>query len=123
MLSWLKSILGGTPRARKIIDLEAKLLPAEGYVCDGDFEFEAYDNDDWSIEIEVDHNGRAPDGPWRVLVNGRQITEVTPSARHETEVHLRSDRDALNFQITEGMTVELHNAKGVFLRGTLRYDT
>lgn len=123
MLSWLKSIFGGAPRAQKIVDLEAKLLPTEGYVCDGDFECEAYDNGDWSIEIEVDHNGPAPEGPWRVLIDGRQITDMTPSARDETELHLRSGRDTLDFQLAEGMTVELHDAQGVFLSGTLRRDT
>ncbi|MEM8616817.1 MAG: hypothetical protein AAGF20_07760 [Pseudomonadota bacterium] len=122
MLDWLKSLFQSAPRPNKIIDLEAYLSPAPGYTCTGDFECEAWDNGDWEIEIEVDHNGPAPDGPWSVQVNGIEITQMTPSARHETELTLRAGQNTLEFALKAGMSVELHGPNGLLLSGTLQKD-
>lgn len=122
MLNLLRSIFQPKPRAQKLIDLEARLAPATGYTCTGDFECEAWDNGHWEIEVEVDHNGSAPDGPWHVRVDNKEITVMTPSARHETEVKLRAGRDNLAFALEAGMKVEIHGPSGLMLSGTLHPD-
>jgi hypothetical protein len=122
MLNLLRSIFQPKPRAQKLVDLEARLSPASGYTCSGDLECEAWDNGNWEIEIEVDHNGPAPEGPWRVLVDAREITTMTPSARHETEVKLRNGQHNLEFALEAGMQVEIHGPSGLMLSGTLHPD-
>jgi len=132
MLNWIFTLLRGSSdgfkisykgsRSRKIADLEARLVAAPGKPLRGELECEAWENGDWKIDIEIDHPHEIPAGPWQIFVNGKKITEMQPSMRHETEKTMRSDRDMLAFKLEPGMPVEVRNREGVMLSGTLQVD-
>ncbi|MEL6324233.1 MAG: hypothetical protein AAGJ29_06400 [Pseudomonadota bacterium] len=122
MLNWLMRLFGTSPRARKIIDLEAHLDAVSGSPLHGDIEFEAYDDGYWELEIEIDHPSGPPAGPLDVKIGGEVVITLVPSNGHETEHKLVSGRDVIPLEPLAGMAVEVAGPDGQLLTGTLRAD-
>ena len=123
MFDWLKRLLQGTPRARKIQELEAYLTASDGSRMRGEVEFSAFDNGQWELDIEIDHPDGAPAGSMDLKIDGRSITTLTPGRFDETEHVLRSDRgDTLAVTPDVGMSVDVTISGGARLSGTFQLD-
>lgn len=119
MLNLLKSLLAGAPRARKVLELEAKLLPVSGANLFGEAEFELYDDEGWEFEAEVDFRGGLTPAPMTLWLDGREFMTLSPD-HDESEGKLSSRRgDRLTILPKEGMQVDIKQAGNIMLQGTL----
>lgn len=117
MLNFLKQVFQGTPRARKTVDLEARLIAADGGQMHGELEYEAYEDGSWELDIEVDHFTPAPAGPLRVRIDGKEVYSLPVSTnRHESEAELSLKRgDTLLATPSVGSKAEIFDAHGTIL--------
>ena len=124
MMNFLKKLFQSEPRPMKITNIEARLNAADGGRMHGELEYEAYDNGQWELEIDIEHMGPAPNGPLDIRIDGRSLMSLPVSQRgNDTEVKLSSRRgDTLSVTPAIGMSVEVRNATGVLLTGTFAAD-
>ena len=117
MLNFLKQLFQGTPRARKTLDLEARLTAADGSRMHGELEYEAYEDGSWELDIEVDHFSPAPAGPLSVRIDGTEVHALPVATnRHESEAELSSRRgDTLSAQPSAGSKADIIDANGTVL--------
>ena len=124
MMNFLKKLFQSEPRPMKITNIVARLNAADGGRMHGELEYEAYDNGQWELEIDIEHMGPAPNGPLDIRIDGRSLMSLPVSQRgNDTEVKLSSRRgDTLSVTPAIGMSVEVRNATGVLLTGTFAAD-
>ncbi|MEL6473869.1 MAG: hypothetical protein AAFQ21_07265 [Pseudomonadota bacterium] len=122
MLNWLKSLFSGPPRARKRVDLDARLSAPDGGPLHGEEEFEAYDDGRWSFEVEVEHgHGGAPAGPLEAYLNVTSLGTLSLRG-DESELKLFSDTGALPMEPAEGMAIDVRASGAIVVAGTFRRD-
>jgi len=118
MLKWLQTVLHVEPAPRKIMELQAKLVPLAGQKMFGEAEFEVYDNDGWELEAEVDFRGGQRPSPLIMYLNGKPVLNLAPD-HDESEGKLSSRRgDILGVVPAEGMPIEIKQAGQTVLSGT-----
>lgn len=118
MLNWLTKLFGGgAPRARKMLDLDARLSAADpASPLHGEAEYEAWEDGSWQFEVEVE----GPDGTTApaglvAMINGAEVGALSPRG-DEAELKLSQRRgDTLAVFPEVGSTIEVRDASGAVL--------
>lgn len=125
MLNWLMKLIGGgQPQVRKMLDLEARLVPGDpASRLHGDGEYEAWEDGSWSFEVEVESpdGTQAPQG----LVAYIDGVEIGPLIPRGDEAQLKLSHragDALATFPEVGSTLEVRGPSGEQLSGAFHHD-
>lgn len=120
MLNWLKSVVSGSASARPVTELAAKLLPIDNHRLFGEAEFEVYQDQSWSLEVEVEFRNGQRARPLCVHVEGQPMLKLCPDL-DESEGKLSSRRgDDLPLMIEAGMQIDVRQDGIIVLSG--RFD-
>lgn len=115
MFNWFK------PRAREVIDLEARLSSDLNPGIFGEAEFEGYDDGSWAFTVSLSHKyERLPD-LIEVVVHGMKRLTLVPEKQYTYFRRTHNDGD-LPFEPVAGMLLEIQANGEVIVSGTLKSD-